>query len=152
METYIRVNIVEAEPMTRGKYHKSRGWAEKGWNMPEGATPEDEGYKVVYKDGYVSWCPKDSFDEVSRPIDEMTFGQAIEAMKQKKKVCRAGWNGKGMFVFLAEVENLSTKADIGPERDVTVSPCIVMKTARGDFQPGWLASQADMLAEDWQLA
>lgn len=151
MEKYIRTHIVEAEPMTRGEYHKSRGWAEKGWNMPEGATPEDEGYKVVYKDGYVSWCPKASFEESGRPIDGMTFGMAIEALKMGKKVARRGWNGKGMYLCLASDIEFHTDAEIGPERDATVSPCIVMKTARGDFQPGWLASQADMLAEDWTI-
>ncbi len=149
---YIRTHIVEAEPMTRGDYHKSRGWAEKGWNMPEGATPEDPGYKVVYKDRYVSWCPKGSFEEAGRPIDGMTFGQAIEAMKQGKKVARRGWNGKGMYVFLAdEGGDFHTKAEIGPERRACVHPFIVMYTAQGDFQPGWLASQNDMLSDDWTL-
>lgn len=160
METYIRVNIVEAEPMTRGEYHKSRGWAEKGWNMPEGATPEDEGYKVVYKDGYISWCPKASFDEVSRPIDEMTFGQAIEAMKQGKKVCRAGWNGKGMYIWImpgSTVKGCNQIVDPHlseidkAEGEIRFLGSIRMRTATGDVLTGWLASQTDILSEDWQL-
>lgn len=146
---YIRTHIVEAEPMTRGNYHKSRGWAEKGWNMPEGATPEDPGYKVVYKDGYVSWCPKGSFEEAGRPIDGMTFGQAIEALKQDKKVARKGWNGKGMYLFLADAVRLQTNAV--EEKEHEVMPCIVMKTAQDNLQPGWLASQNDMLSDDWTL-
>ena len=84
--------------------------------------------------------------------NQMTFGEAIEALKQGGKVARKGWNGKGMYLFLATDIELHTEADIGPARDgCTVSPCIVMKTAKGDFQPGWLASQADMLGEDWTI-
>lgn len=85
-------------------------------------------------------------------MGNMTFGQAIEELKQGKKVARKGWNGKGMYLFLATDIELHTEADIGPERgSCTVSPCIVMKTARDDFQPGWLASQSDMLLEDWTI-
>lgn len=78
----------------------------------------------------------------------MTFGQAIEAMKQGKKVARRGWNGKGMWLYLA---SQISGAELGIVGNVEVSPCIVMKTAKGDFQPGWLASQPDMLSEDWTI-
>ena len=83
--------------------------------------------------------------------NQMTFGEAIEALKRGKKVARKGWNGKGMWLCLASDIEFHTEADIGPERAVTVSPCIVMKTAKGVFQPGWLASQPDMLSEDWTI-
>lgn len=157
---YIRTHIVEAEPMTRGDYHKSRGWAEKGWNMPEGATPEDPGYKVVYKDGYVSWCPKASFEEAGRPIDGMTFGQAIEAMKQGKKVARRGWNGKGMYVWVMPGSTIKGCKDItdphlaeidNAEGEIRFLGSVRMRTATGDVLTGWLASQTDMLSEDWTL-
>ena len=147
MQTYIRTHIVEAEPMTRGEYNKYRGW-----EIPANENPADEGYHVVCPDGYESWCPKAIFEEAGRPIDGMTFGQAIEALKQGKKVARRGWNGKGMYVFLAdEGGDFHTKADIGPERKACVHPFIVMHTAQDDFQPGWLASQSDMLCEDWTI-
>ncbi len=148
---YIRTHIVEAEPMTRGDYHKSRGWAEKGWNMPEGATPEDPGYKVVYKDGYVSWCPKDSFEDSGRPIDGMTFGQAIEALKQGKKVSRKGWNGKGQYLSLGtefRYRDLAGWQDAIHE--TSGKAAIVFHGTIGE-QVGWLASQSDMLSEDWTL-
>lgn len=147
MKKYIRTHIVEAEPMTRGDLKS------KGLNLVPGTGSEsDEGYFIQYPDGYKSWCPKASFEAAARPIDGMTFGQAIEALKQGKKVARRGWNGKGMFLCLASDIEFHTKAEIGPARgSCTVSPCIVMKTARDDFQPGWLASQADMLEEDWTI-
>lgn len=78
----------------------------------------------------------------------MTFGKAIEAMKEGKKVARNGWNGKGMFLFLAKGEDLTecicTK-DMPP-----CSDSVCMKTAQDTITVGWLASQTDMLAEDWE--
>jgi len=92
MKKYILCHIVDAMPMTRGEYNTHRGW-----EMPANENAADKGYYIVYPDGYVSWCPKAQFEAAGRPIDGMTFGQAIEAMKQGKKVARRGWNGKGMF-------------------------------------------------------
>lgn len=75
----------------------------------------------------------------------MTFGDAIEALKQGKSVQREGWNGKNMYLYL-----LSTLEQTSPSQ-FRYEPCIVMFTAQGKHQPGWLASQADMLANDWRL-
>ena len=144
---YIRTHIVEAEPMTRGEHLKSKGLK----LIPGTGSESDAGYFIQYPDGYKSWCPKASFEASARPIDGMTFGQAIEALKQGKKVARKGWNGKGMYLFLADTEEMHTKAEIGPARAVAVMPCIVMKTAQDNLQPGWLASQNDMLSDDWTL-
>jgi hypothetical protein len=81
----------------------------------------------------------------------MTFGEAIEALKQGQWVARAGWNGKGMHLFLED--RLSVKVRVGPcKGHIRVyEPCIVMFTAKSQYQPGWLASQADMLADDWHV-
>jgi len=67
----------------------------------------------------------------------MKFGDAIEMMRDGHKVARSGWNGKGMYVFLES----SIEA---------YEPMIVMRTAQGRLQPGWLASQPDILADDWE--
>jgi hypothetical protein len=95
----------------------------------------------------------------------MNFGQAIEQMKQGVKVSREGWNGKGMFVVLmpelklpphssqepgAKV-NDRTARHIGFDMPLDSRPYFAMFTAQKQWQPGWLASQADMLAEDWQI-
>ena len=74
---YIRCHVVKATPMTRGEYNAYRGWI-----APANENAADEGYHIVYPDGYESWCPKAQFEAAGRPIDGMTFGQAIEAMKQ----------------------------------------------------------------------
>jgi hypothetical protein len=67
----------------------------------------------------------------------MNFGQAIDALKENKPVARRGWNGKNMHIYLVIEE--------------PYEPCIYMLTAQEKMQPGWLASQADMLAEDWYV-
>lgn len=81
----------------------------------------------------------------------LTFGEAIQAMKESKLVRRRGWNGKNMHLYLEDwVEGtLDFARDNGKRR--SYKPCIVMFTAQGEHQPGWLASQADMLADDWEV-
>ena len=68
----------------------------------------------------------------------MNIGQAIELLKDRKYVTRPAWNGKGMYLYLRTFDHHE--------------PCIVMHTAQGNEQPGWLASQADLLATDWMEA
>lgn len=81
------------------------------------------------------------------------FDEAIKRMKKGNKVARNGWNGKGMYVFLATDVEFHTEADIsefyGFADGVCVADMLVLRTAQGSLQPGWLASQSDMLAEDW---
>jgi hypothetical protein len=70
----------------------------------------------------------------------LNFGQAIEAMKTGSKVSRDGWNGKGMWIAL-QVPDQHSKMQ---------QPYIYMCPVGGKLVP-WLASQADMLANDWQI-
>ena len=155
---YIGTKIIHAEPAYRY-------WMENGEKVivahdedkPQcikDATACEDGYKVVYApDGYESWSPKDVFEEAYRPTDGMNFGLALEAAKKGAKIVRRGWNGNGMYVFLAEVIEFHTDADLSEfeDQDVEVGDVLVMRTAKGTFQPGWLASQTDMLADDWYI-
>ena len=76
----------------------------------------------------------------------MTFGQAIEAMKAGKKVARSGWNGKNMYIYIVE-----KFTDVSVDRPTVVyDSYIMMRTAQGSYVP-WLASQTDVLAEDWVI-
>ena len=70
-----------------------------------------------------------------------TFGWAIFMLKKGHKVMRRGWNGKGMYLYLVRDDDWEA---------FNWKPCIVMHTAQGEEQPGWLASQPDMLEEDWE--
>lgn len=93
----------------------------------------------------------------------MNFGEAIEALKAGKKVARSGWNGKGMWIVMmpslylppyntqdtVRKVNDRTAKHIGEDKPLDSQPYIAMWTAQEKWQPGWLASQADIFAEDW---
>jgi hypothetical protein len=150
MKRFIGTKIIKATPMTRLAYNQLRGWT-----LPANENGEDAGYLVEYTDGgkpnlegyagYVSWSPAEQFDNAYRETSGLTFGLAIEALKKGHKVARAGWNGKGMFLFLVP------GSTIYPEgTTINYCPHIDMKTADEKVVP-WLASQTDVLADDWAI-
>lgn len=152
MQKYIGVKLINAKPMTRAEYNAFRGW-----QLPSDENPEDAGFLVEYVDGgksntdlyagYVSWSPAEVFNNAYKPIEGMTFGLAIEALKRGQLVARAGWNGKGMWLkHIPAGGNL----DFGTGQSLPILPWIGMKTADNKFVP-WLASQTDVLAEDWNI-
>lgn len=141
--------------MTHDAYSTKRVtvWPETREGGPGEAN--QEGYAIRYQDGYQSWCPKDVYERDYQPVDAMSFGHALHALKAGKRVARAGWNGKGMFLFLVPgsrfTVNRAPLLGIYPEgTQIDYHPHIDMKTAQGYVVP-WLASQADMLADDWTL-
>jgi hypothetical protein len=132
--------------------------------------PHIGGYYVLYKDGYESFSPAEAFEESCVRCEDitdghdLTFGEAIEALKSGLCVTRKGWNGKGMYLWLlpaamvkAEwckephlhalaVENGGEIECLGSIRMYTVNA-----EGRRAILTGWLASQTDMLAEDWMI-
>lgn len=94
----------------------------------------------------------------------MDFGKAIEALKQGKKVTRRGWNGKGMFLWLKPAATIKPEMCSDPVLKQKVIdnggkllglPTICMFThgssGRNAVLTGWLASQSDMICEDWEV-
>ena len=84
------------------------------------------------------------------------FSTALRFIKSGKRMARAGWNGKDMFVFLVPGSvfqvNRAPLLGIYPEgTTINYHAHIDMKTAQGYVVP-WLASQADLLADDWEEA
>ena len=77
-----------------------------------------------------------------------SFSEALEALKEGKRVARQGWNGKNMWIVLVKQSNYSV--DAVRSGSYCVLPFIGMKTATDEFVP-WLCSQTDMLAEDWLI-
>lgn len=114
-----------------------------------GGDDNRPGYSVKYEDGYMSWSPKDVFEKAYQPLYALSFGHAIEAMRSGQKVCRAGWNGKGIFVKI-QVPDANSKMTspyfyidtTGLQTDNSMAPKSLVP---------WLASQTDMLADDWQV-
>lgn len=89
----------------------------------------------------------------------MNIGKAVEALKQGKRVARAGWNGKGMWLAFQKGypqgipinANTAEATGIAPGTVCVFDPYVMMKTAGGSFVP-WLCSQTDLLADDWEIA
>lgn len=105
-------------------------------------------------------CVDDDY-EIKDLIHTFNFGEAIRNLKLGKKVARKGWNGKGMFLILepgsiVPIENIKNTVEkeyfsSTDKQIVTVCPHIDMKAADGSLVIGWLASQTDMLADDWVI-
>jgi hypothetical protein len=142
--------------MTRAEYNTFRGW-----ELPSNEDGTDEGYLVEYLDGgkpntsthagYVSWSPKEQFEAAYRKTTGLSFGLAVEALKKGHKVARSGWNGKNMFLLYI-FPYINTQYTV-VEKDAivgTLAPYLAMKTADNQLVP-WLASQTDILADDWQI-
>ena len=167
MKRYIGTKLINAKPMTRQAYNDFRGWT-----LPADENGADEGYLVEYVDGgkgntdhyvgYISWSPSDVFDRAYRPCEGMTFGQAIESLKAGQKVARKGWNGKGMWLVLVPgTKDVALRAGtpyekaLGDVPPIEILAHIDMWTTnahgRRAMLPGWLASQTDMLSEDWEI-
>lgn len=80
-------------------------------------------------------------DAATAPLHDI--GWAVRAMRNGKKVCRAGWNGKGMWLSLVPASS--------PPMEPTRLAYVQMYTAQMTLVP-WLCSQTDLLAEDWEEA
>lgn len=150
---YIGTKSLLAFPMNKGDYCKLRNW-----DLPANEEPGEEGYLVEYPDslsnhpdfrGYISWSPKAVFEAAYNSYTEgCTFGQAIELLKSGYKLARKGWNGKGMYITYVSPDQWQVDKY---ESHLNSLPWVGMKTANDSFVP-WLASQSDILAEDWVLA
>lgn len=104
-------------------------------------------------------------------MNKLTYGEALEAAKQGKLISREGWNGKGMFVFKRPEDTLNIGVLLGlrslpknvkdyyegkhqpivnaDDVKVTFTAYLCMKAADDTIVNGWLASQTDMLSNDW---
>lgn len=124
------------------------------------AEPQEKegnrGYGVVYEDGYKSWSPRSTFEEAYRKSGELNFGHALMALNEGRRVARTGWNGKGQFVFLRHssthiVDHRSPLAGSFPNGTrIEEQAHLRIKSTQGTTAP-WVASQTDLLAEDWEI-
>jgi hypothetical protein len=165
MKKYLGTKLITATPMNRLVYNQYRGW-----DLPADEDGNDEGFLVEYLDGgqsndprhagYISWSPKGVFETSYRESTGLTFGDAVEALKVGKKVAREGWNGKGMFLYYVPAnaylpttltgEEIARKLEEKHQGHVPYGAYIAMWTAQNNVVP-WLASQTDVLAEDWVI-
>lgn len=155
------------DALTAGKKVKLSNWKNAYWyydqereeimnHFEDAESNQDVPTAALFPRDLV-WVMKDNWEIVDDdpqkvPADTYSFGDAMNFLKGGKKVARKGWNGKNMFLFLATDIEFHTQADLSCvsnlEGDLTL-PAVVMKTADDRFCVGWLASQTDMLSDDW---
>lgn len=145
MKKYIETKVISAEPA----------------NGPMGLC----GYTVKSADRHETWVSDEDFESTCHAIDDgMTFGDALYFLKRGKKVTRKGWNGKGMYLWIAPSYTLSSdileECEIKECADANGGEILCLgaicmythdSTGRNAILTGWLASQSDMLSEDWVI-
>lgn len=164
MKTYICSKVIHAVPT---KMVNGVPWPE-GLPLPEISEPQqinehcgctietriEDGYMFTASkdDKYPQFMTADEFEKICRSAADMTFGDALVALKQGERVARKGWNGKNQYVELAccisyvNSEQLIVNVD---HKNIGNKALAFVGTS--GVQMGWLASQADMLAEDWYI-
>jgi len=143
MEKFVGTKIVLAAPISKHTFAKMK-------NRSDLLKEKDEyGYLVQYENGYLSWLPQEVFKDAYRRIDNMNFGLAIEVLKRGYKIARQGWNGKNMWLWYVREWSGEINTMPDPFTYYEGQSFIVMKT--DDKLVPWVASQTDILAEDWQI-
>ena len=108
--------------------------------------------------GEIYPCKRDIFEatyDAAAPAAGMNFGQALEAIKAGQRIVRAGWNGKGMFVYLVPpasypVQTGAAKAHFGEGAMVPYNAYMAIKNVDGTVST-WVPSVNDCLATDWGI-
>ena len=135
MSEYIRQNCVTAVPMTYGEYKAKNPGATDYKNQPTDA----KGYEATYCTGYKAWIPKAHFERTSRPVDGLTFGMAVEAMRHGERVARRKWDLLKKWLVI----QFSTD----PAKSSLETICLA---SSGESYP-WIPSSADLLSDDWRV-
>ena len=101
---------------------------------------------IIIKDRYKQLTNSKMKDEL------FDFGQAIKYLKEGKQLQRNGWNGKNQYIELAQnISYRNSKGEIINTKHEAIGNKAIAFVGTSGVQMGWLASQADMLAEDWKL-
>lgn len=174
MKRYIKTEIVKAKPMTYKEYIEVYPKLERERIFDD----DTEGYGIfkIMDNSVISsqsvlfdWLTVDEFKAEYKETEGMTFGHAIEAMKAGFRVARKGWNGKGMYCIYFPGSKVKIKEGtpyynaitnngaevLSEEAMIETLPHLDMWTvnSKGEraFLSGWLASQTDMLSNDWEI-
>ena len=144
MQQYIGTKLINAKPMNRLEYNVFRGWA-----LPLDENGTDEGYLVEYLDGgkpntdshkgYVSWSPKEQFDNAYKESGNLSFGDAIVYMKAGYKVKLPYWS-EDVFIAIQTPTELSKMT----------APYLYV-TSRFGLVP-WNPTQIEILSANWEIA
>ena len=82
-------------------------------------------------------------------FDKLSFSQALEYLKQGYKLAREGWNGKGIYIEIQYPDEHS-KMTL-PYIYIVTNKLITNNPAAPKGIVPWLASQTDLLSNDWYV-
>lgn len=152
---------VTVEDMENGDRKQGRAYW-NGWVWRY--TSSDELVEFDSQFRVIAWAEDIILQPLEQHASRVTFGQAIEALKLGHKVTRVGWNGKGMYLWLLPAATVKAEWCREPhlkevaEANLGEIECLgsirmftVNSSGRKAVLTGWLASQSDMLAEDWRI-
>lgn len=141
LKPYVGIKRMKAVPMSKNTF---------GMYLTGVSSRADDrdGYLVEYTGtgnpnhpdhaDYISWSPKDVFEEAYQSTESMSFGRALECLTNGEHICRQGWNGKGMFLTYVEPDC----------SDMFTTPLVLIRTPDGGYSV-WNPSTLDMFATDW---
>ncbi len=134
MQKYIGTKIIQAIPALRigGKIY------EKSGPIPKVFAPTEDGYKVIYEDGYESWSPKEVFEKAYRPINGMNFGLALEAVKAGKGMRLPAWQPD--VVIRAQYPDAHSKM---------TAPYLYVESRFGKVP--WKETMIELFSNDWEI-
>lgn len=164
MKSYIYSKVIHAVPT---KMVNGVPWPE-GLPLPETSEPQkidehcvctcevriEDGYMFTTSknDKYPQYMTADEFEKICRCTEDMNFGEALLALKNGERVARKGWNGKDQYVELACcISYVNREQLIVNVEHKNIGNKALAFVGTSGVQLGWLASQADMLAEDWYI-
>lgn len=134
MKQYIGIKIIKAVPAIK-KGGKVYG---EGSPIPKTMEKSEEGYKVIYEDGYESWSPKDVFEKAYRQTDGLNFGLALEAAKQGKGIRLPQW-GADVVIRAQYPDNYSKMT----------APYLYVESRYGCVP--WRETMIELFSDDWQI-
>ena len=150
---YVGTNRVRAHKMTRGQYNHMM----RGLTLPYDDGGSDPGYLVEYRDGrapnhsafegHIRWSPAERFEIAYRRADGLPFGLALELAKQGRKIERGDWSERGVCVIMVPAGRWVAPGGV---EFLEGRPWLALATAEGRYTP-WVASQTDLLADDWRV-
>lgn len=141
---YVGTSKVRAFECNLGRYNQIQGWS-----LPEGQNPEDQGFVVERTDGSTSWVPRNLFMQDFNVNGQLTYGQALEYLKQGYIIARSGWNGTNMFIgMLREPIHLTLGINGAGHTFKGGNRMFIFNMNKGTYDP-WVASSTDTIGEDW---
>lgn len=132
MRKYIGVKLIEAEPCTVEEFNKIRSLYYSG--------ECNEGYKVKYEDGYISWSPKDVFEKAYKPINNLSFGMAFDILKKGE------FSGMRLPQWK---EDVVIRIQYPDEHSKMTAPYLYVESRFGKVP--WKETMIELFSEKWEV-